>query len=51
MRILGIDPGLAHTGWGVIDSQNQRYRPVSYGTISTKHLKLKKTEYLLLLQK
>ncbi len=36
MRILGIDPGLAHTGWGVIDVMNQRYRPVSYGTISTK---------------
>ncbi|NCB03170.1 MAG: crossover junction endodeoxyribonuclease RuvC [Spirochaetia bacterium] len=36
MRILGIDPGLANTGWGVIDAQHQRYRPVSYGTISTK---------------
>ena len=35
MRILGIDPGLAHTGWGVIDVINQRYRPVSYGTVST----------------
>ena len=36
MRILGIDPGLANTGWGVIDVLQQHYRPVSYGTISTK---------------
>jgi len=36
VRILGIDPGLANTGWGVIDAINQRYRPVSYGTITTK---------------
>lgn len=36
MRILGIDPGLANTGWGVIDVQHQRYQPISYGTISTK---------------
>ncbi len=35
MRILGIDPGLAHTGWGVIDAVNHRYRPVSYGVIRT----------------
>ncbi len=36
MRILGIDPGLAHTGWGVIETVNHRYRPVSYGVIRTK---------------
>ena len=36
MRILGVDPGLANTGWGVIDEKNLRYRPVSFGTILTK---------------
>lgn len=36
MIILGIDPGLANTGWGVVDYQNARYRPVSFGTIATK---------------
>lgn len=35
-RILGIDPGLANTGFGVIDYYNGRYRMVSYGCISTK---------------
>lgn len=34
-RILGIDPGLANTGFGVIDYYNGRYRMVSYGCIST----------------
>lgn len=35
-RVLGIDPGLANTGFGVVDFQNGRYRMVSYGCISTK---------------
>ena len=35
MIILGVDPGLAHTGWGVIEAVNHRYRPVSYGVIRT----------------
>ena len=34
-RILGIDPGLANTGFGVIDFYKGRYKMVSYGTIST----------------
>ena len=36
MIILGIDPGLANTGWGVVEVINQRYRPVSFGVITTK---------------
>jgi crossover junction endodeoxyribonuclease RuvC len=36
MIILGIDPGLANTGWGVVEYKNSRYRPVSFGTIVTK---------------
>lgn len=34
-RVLGIDPGLANTGFGVVDYVNGRYRMVSYGCIST----------------
>ena len=35
-RILGIDPGLASTGFGVIDCKDNTYRMVSYGVIETK---------------
>lgn len=35
-RVLGIDPGLANTGFGVVDFSNGRYRLVSYGVITTK---------------
>ena len=34
-RVLGIDPGLANTGFGVIDYCGGRYRMVSYGCITT----------------
>ena len=34
-RVLGIDPGLANTGFGIIDFCNGRYRMVSYGCITT----------------
>lgn len=34
-RVLGIDPGLASTGYGIVDFYNNRYRMVSYGVIST----------------
>lgn len=35
MRILGIDPGLEHTGWGVIESQGSRISFVAAGVINT----------------
>ena len=35
MRILGIDPGLRTTGFGVIDVEGQRLHYVASGTIST----------------
>ena len=35
MRILGIDPGLATVGWGVIDVVNGNAKAVSFGVIST----------------
>ena len=33
MRLLGLDPGLRHTGWGVIESQGSRLRHVANGAI------------------
>jgi crossover junction endodeoxyribonuclease RuvC len=38
MRILGIDPGLRTTGFGVIDAQGSTLTYVTSGTISTQHL-------------
>ena len=35
MRILGIDPGLATVGWGVIDVERGKPNVVSYGVILT----------------
>ncbi len=35
MRILGIDPGIARTGWGIVDCQGQNFNAVDYGCIST----------------
>ena len=35
MRILGIDPGLATIGWGVIESDAYRPKAVAYGSIIT----------------
>lgn len=38
MRILGIDPGLRTTGFGVVDVEGAVLRYVASGTISTQHL-------------
>jgi crossover junction endodeoxyribonuclease RuvC len=38
MRILGIDPGLRTTGFGVIDVDGSNLSYVASGTISTQHL-------------
>ena len=35
MRILGIDPGLQRTGFGIVDAEGQRLRYVASGTIAT----------------
>lgn len=35
MLILGIDPGLAIVGWGIIESNKGALRPVAYGAIRT----------------
>lgn len=36
MIILGIDPGLATVGYGVILASNGKFSPIDYGTITTK---------------
>ena len=35
MRAMGIDPGTAICGFGVIDADGSRLKPVTYGTIQT----------------
>lgn len=35
MIIIGIDPGLAHTGWGVIEATPEACRAIAYGHVST----------------
>jgi crossover junction endodeoxyribonuclease RuvC len=40
MRILGIDPGLRTTGFGVVDAEGHTLSYVASGTISTTHVDL-----------
>ena len=35
MRILGIDPGYATIGFGIIDAQHGNFKLLKYGTITT----------------
>ena len=35
MIILGIDPGLAIVGWGVLEYDKNRFRTLAYGSINT----------------
>lgn len=35
MRILGIDPGIGRTGWGVIDEQAGKVKAIDYGCLET----------------
>lgn len=32
---MGIDPGLANTGWGIVACHGSRIRPVAYGCVTT----------------
>ena len=36
MRVIGIDPGLVRTGWGVIEMSGSRLRHVANGTCQAK---------------
>lgn len=35
MRVLGIDPGIARVGYGVVDVVGSQLRPITYGCIET----------------
>ncbi len=35
IRILGVDPGLAATGWGIIEAEGSKISTVDYGFIKT----------------
>lgn len=35
MIILGIDPGIAIVGWGVVDYRGNKFFPLAYGSITT----------------
>ena len=35
MIVLGIDPGYAIVGWGVVDYVGNRFAPVDFGAVCT----------------
>ncbi len=35
MRVLGIDPGYAIVGYGIVDYVGNRFTPVAYGVVTT----------------
>ena len=35
MIVLGIDPGYAIVGWGVINYNGNTYKPLAFGAITT----------------
>ena len=37
MRVIGVDPGLRHTGWGVVEFKNNKMFYVKDGSISPSH--------------
>ncbi len=50
MYILGIDPGVAIVGWGIVESARGIIRPIAYGAITTPaHTDIE--ERLLMIQK
>ena len=36
MRIIGLDPGLRNTGWGIIEVESNRFHHVANGTVRPK---------------
>lgn len=35
MRLLGLDPGLRHTGWGIVDAEGSRLSHVASGRVES----------------
>ena len=48
-RVIGVDPGLSTTGFGIIDQKAGQTRVVAYGTIKppSKETLANRLEYLL----
>jgi crossover junction endodeoxyribonuclease RuvC len=36
LRVLGVDPGLASTGWGILDDEDGKIKYIDHGIIVTK---------------
>ncbi|MCC6919466.1 MAG: crossover junction endodeoxyribonuclease RuvC [Alphaproteobacteria bacterium] len=36
IRIIGLDPGLRRTGWGIVDATGNRLRHVAHGTVTSR---------------
>ena len=36
MRLMGLDPGLQHTGWGIIDAEGSRLSYIAGGVIDSR---------------
>ena len=37
MRLLGLDPGLRHTGWGIINTKDDIISWIASGNVSPKN--------------
>jgi crossover junction endodeoxyribonuclease RuvC len=37
MRLIGLDPGLRHTGWGIIDVAGNRLSHIADGVVNTRN--------------
>ena len=35
MRLLGLDPGLQKTGWGIVEAEGSRLRHVANGVVKS----------------
>jgi len=49
-RILGIDPGLASTGWGIVDDIDGKIVYIDHGTIITKADQIRSDRLFFILQ-
>jgi len=36
IRIIGLDPGLRRTGWGIVEATGNRLRHVAHGTVTSR---------------
>ena len=48
MRILGIDPGYATLGYGVVDREGSKFKEITYGAITTSSDEDLFTRYMIL---